>query len=276
MTRRSLTEIRDSIQDYGETKLNLSTSSTAEWKVFIEIFVYAIYVFEGILEIFYNTINTTIQEKQPPTLQWYYDQVLAFQNGDSLIVNDYGILEYESIDEDKKIISQALLVETTVGSVTTLQIKVAKDPTDDGSYEALSNSEKTNFDAYIKAIKAPGTNINTVSTDGDTVKYSLTVLYDPIYSSDNVKSDVEDALDSYKSNVNFVSNVYRAKIIAALLDVDGVVSADFTELKGKEDGGAYDGASIFDYYELQAGYFNWDDDSAITMTDDYEDFDDAG
>lgn len=259
---RTIEEIKASI-DTSAAADGLSTSNTAEWKVWTNIFAYAIWIFEGIMDLFKTDINTTIQTKQPPTIDWYYEKVLEFVSGQSLEVDPTtGILGYSGTGSSTPTVSQALLIEEN----GTLKIKVAKGSGDELS--ALSDEELQNLQAYIKRIKAPGTSINTSSGEADSILYDLTVIYDPQYSSSDIQTAVETALDDFRNDTNFSSYVYRSGIIAKLLSVTGVLACDFDTLKGKEDGGAYPGTDVFDFYELQAGYFNYDGASIINLSTD--------
>lgn len=261
---RTIEQIKASI-DTNAAAEGLSSSNAAEWRIWTNIFAYAIWVFEGIMDLFRSNVEQTIRTKQPPTINWYYDQVLKFVSGQSLSVNSDGLLGYWSgTGSSTPTVSQALLTEDS----GVLQIRVAKGSED--SLTALSSEELINLKAYIKKIKAPGTQINVSSGEPDSIRYNLTVIYDPQYSSSDISTAVKAALRDYRNEVNFSSYIYRTAILAKIQSVEGVLAADFDELVHKADGDSY-GSGVFDYKELQAGYFNFDEASVLDVSTNPED-----
>lgn len=253
MTQRTLEEIRASLKDYATSELNLTDSVVAEWKILQEIFVYAIWLFEGIMVVFQNDINKTIQEKQPPTLNWWYDIVKNFQENYELEVDENGILRYTEEDEDAKIIAQALLTEKD--SSPRFRIKVARwENEDNKTLQALSGDQLQKFKDYIKALHPPGIDYQVYSTAPDLIKYTIEIIYDPAYT--DIETKVKDALDEYRKSVNFTETVYREAMLAKVISLDAIKNAYFTTLEAKEDDGSY--STVTHNYTLIAGYFEFD------------------
>src|SRR6056297_2945175 len=143
--RRTLDQIRQSMLERGQDTTNLSSSFAAEWLTLREMYAYAVWVFEGVMELFQKAVTDRIQLKQPPTITWYYDQILKFQDGDSLRVDpETGILGYSSVDESKRVVAQALLVEQTIGDSAKLLVKVAQESSP-GQFEAISDTSLDNL-----------------------------------------------------------------------------------------------------------------------------------
>jgi hypothetical protein len=245
-----------------------SASSYAEWKLWRSIFAKAIWAFECILDLFRAEIENTISTKQPGSFDWYYEKVLAFQGvtddlgtcqGDNLVVKD-GIVKYETIDVTRRIVTSASL---RAGSGV-LAVKVAKDSDTEGMYQALTESEQLALGLYLDNIKYPGTAINVISMDADLVKYSFQIVYDPIYTTETVQTNVKAALETYRASLGFGDTVYANKMIQAIMNATGVVSVKITSLQG------YDSVSlawktIDIVYTLVSGYFNYDKASALTF-----------
>lgn len=259
MAQRTIQEIRDSITDQATSELGLINSVVAEWYILTETFVYAIWLFEGVMQVFQNHITNTVSQKQPPTSLWWYDQVLNFQKDSTLIVNDAGILGYQIVDEDLKIIAQALLTEDYESDPPFI-IKVAKwDNEDEKTLQSLNVEEKQQFDDYLLAIHPPGVNYSAFSGEPDDVRYTINVEYDEKYT--DIEQKVKDALDDYRASVNFTDKIYPEAMEAAVIAKPWCKNAYFTVLEGKEDTDDWSAATDIlaaHEYTLVAGYFNFD------------------
>ena len=268
---RTLAEIQTELEtDINAVITTPSTSQFAEWKIWSQIFAQAVFIFEGILDLFKTQIDTTIQSKQPGTKDWYYDRALEFQGGsesgtfqgDTLIVNDFGQLLYSTTDVTRQIIEQCAIA----AAGGTISFKVAKWLVElGGTYQALSADEKTAFGLYIDNIKYPGTTTNIISLAADVIKYDLDIIYQPEYTTSGIGAALLLAADAYRQSLGFEDRFYSQRFIDALLDVEGVTSIEITSLEGKIAAGSY--AAVGVMYEIVAGYFNFDAASQFTYTD---------
>lgn len=107
---------------------------------------------------------------QVGSLNWYVDQVKAFQYGDPLALVG-GKPGYDVIDGSKRVVTQAAVIETD----GRLQIKVAK-PKDDAN-QALSDAELISLKDYVRAIKYAGVAVDVVSLPPDELRIDATVRY---------------------------------------------------------------------------------------------------
>lgn len=267
---RELKDIQTSLEGtIGEAITSPSTSAFAEWKLWSAIFAKAIWIFEGIMDAFKEQIQETITAKQPGTFEWYYEKILEFQGttdelgtcqGDNLVVKN-GLLEYETVDETRRIVTKASL--SAASSV--LSVKAAKDSTTPGDFQELTASEKLAFGLYLDNIKYPGTEITVISLAPDKIKYSLQIVYDPAYTTTTIQANVEAALLTYRASLGFAARVYPAKIVEAITKCTGVVSVKINLIQGwSVTSGVFDDIDLT--YDLVAGYFNWDVASVMTFT----------
>jgi len=259
MARRTIQEIRASITDQATEELGLQNSVVADWYILTEMFVYGIWLFEGVMEVFQTQISETISANRPPTILWWYDQVLQFQKDSTLVVNDNGILEYQSINEDNQIIAQALLSED-FDNDPPFTIKVAKWLNEsEKTLQPLTTDEKQQFDDYLMAIHPPGVDYEAFSGEPDDVRYTISVEYDEKYT--DIEEKVKTALDEYRASVNFSDKIYPEAMEAAVINKPWCKNAYFTVLEGKEDtdvwGDATDILAAHEY-TIVAGYFNFD------------------
>lgn len=243
-----------------------TASKTSEWKLWTHVVATAIHAFEYILELFRKEVDTLTNKITPGTVRWYAEMCRRFQYGHPLMFDeDTALLYYEDTgDEASKIIAAVSVTE----SDSTLAIKVAKYKNQEKKdLEALSRDELKEFGDYIDAIKFAGCRVDVSTSEADKIHYSLTIYRDPAYGVAKVKKDVEEALQAFKTSVDFDSVVYRQKLIDAVMHVEGVVTCDLTLLEHH-----YAKGNISDYTEaigthavLQAGYFNWSKDSQLEI-----------
>jgi len=213
---------------------NLSPSKVEIWRLQAFVFAYETWMQEQLYDTFKTEVDETIAGREFAQLQWYIDQSKLFQFGDDLEwINDkyYG---YTTIDETKQIITQAAATVTN-GSIL---LKVATG--DIGSLAPLDSDELTAFTYYAKGsntpyaednISPPGTIIEIISEDADTLRFASQVFYDPqvLNSSGELLSDtgtkpVEDAVNDYIQQIPFDSKFRVSGLIDAIQSADGVVN----------------------------------------------------
>ncbi len=268
MTPRTLIQIKQSLID--NVPATYSTSAVAEWRLWVDIFAIAIYAFEQIMSLFQTEITTTIQQKQPSSFAWYYEKILEFQGttvggtftGDNLIVDSYGIVRYENVDESHRIITECKLR----ANAGTLAVKLAKYKTATEN-QALTASEQLAFAIYMNKIKYPGTTINIISKEADIIVFDIEIIYDPAYSTATIETNYKAKLAEYRASMEFDDSLYDFKLLKAITDAEGVISVKRTSItcQGVSDVAPVE---IDIVVELESGYFNFDyDNSTIVLTD---------
>lgn len=269
---RTIQEIETALDDSISTAItNPSGSNFAEWKLWRSIFARAVWVFEGIMDLFKAEIETTVQTKQPGSFEWYYDKILEFQGaadqsgnfqGDNLLIVN-GVIQYENPDTARQIIKRASLRAES----GTLAVKVAK-KLDEDNFQALTGSEQIAFGLYLDNIKYPGTQTNVISMAADQIKYNLQIVYDPIYTIATVQENVYTKMDEYRESLGFDDRFYPQKFIDKIMEAAGVVSVKRNSVSGYGSATAV-WATIDIVYQLESGYFNYlhgAGDSTLTFT----------
>lgn len=266
---RTLQEIENSLDgNIAEAIPNASGSQFAEWRIWKNIFARAIWAFEGIMDLFRAEIEGKVQTKQPGTMAWYYDRILEFQGeaddqgnfqGDSLVVVN-GVLQYENPDPARRIITQASL-RSVSGN---LGVKLAK-ANGELNYQQLSESELLAFGLYLENIKYPGTATTVISLAADLIKYDLEIIYDPVYTTATIDTNVKAKLAEYRKSLGFDDRIYPTKIIDKIMEAEGVVSIKKNSIQGYHATvGVWNEIDIV--YTLVSGYFNYDAASSLTFT----------
>lgn len=260
MAQRTIDEIKQSMYDRQPSKFaELSTSNSAEWDLWVDVVAYAIWLFEGILSIFKADAEDKLTKIKPGTLDWLVEESYKFQYGYDLEVDEKGFLKYPIIDESAKIVKRVSASEAD-GVIT---LKVAK-------YDAQSNlaplsvdeGELIQFQRYINNIMYAGSKINMVSLEGDSIKYTIDVYFNPVYQENTVTDNILAKLTEYKLGLNNKGLVYRTEFLNKILEAEGVVTAKITLLEGTS---GVNTESIDVKYLLVAGYFNYDATSVLNL-----------
>lgn len=257
---RSIGEIEKTITENLDTKFSLSTSSSAEWLLWVHCFAYCIHLFEITLDLFKSEIEKAAQKAVAGTISWYNDKCYEFQMGYKLSFNtNTGQLEYENYDETARIIKTAA-VNT---SEDTVIFRVATQD-ERGAIIPLNNEQLLNFSNYIDAIKFAGTRTSIISTTADSLRYDMTVYYDPVNPSSVIELLVSDALEKFKTSQRFGGIIYRHKFVETITSINGVITVQLDELS-KKGAGDTDFANIEAFAYLNAGYFDYSGDCVLSL-----------
>ena len=260
---RTLTEIRSDLLAKQQEQLpNLSSSQAADWFIWINIFAYGIYLFEVVMDVFKTDVENQLEKNQPGTPKWYSEKALAFQNGYTLQVDDFGVVGYAVIDEAARLVKHASVVENTDGTVT---IKVAKINEESNELEPLSltNGEYLSFQRYMNKVKFAGTAVEYRTLDPDSVEYDINIYYDPLYVPANVQTSVLEALDAFRIDLSFDALLFKSDFVNAIQAVAGVKSVKVNSMNILPSEG--DPVVLDVVQELASGYFNYSETSTITM-----------
>lgn len=251
---RTITEIEASITERLNASFTLSSSATAEWRMWTHCIAYIIHLFEVTLDLFKKEMDNDAEREVAGSLTWYNEKCYEFQMGHELVFsNTTGLLGYEAVDEEARVVKTA---SVDVAADGTLMFRVAT-MDDDGHIVPLTSNQLLNFKNYIDAVKFAGTKTQVISTDADMVRYSLKVWYNPASPVATVGENVLSALEDFRVVQRFGGVIYRHEMLDAVTSVDGVVTAKLVSLvrKGTDDS---QWEEIDTRGKLQAGYFDYD------------------
>lgn len=203
-----------------------SSSATAIWRLWAYVMAVVIWVHETLWDNFKAEILLLLSDKEWATPQWYISKLKEFQYGDSLVlVNNKYV--YAVIDETKRIISRAAILEQPDGS---LLLKVAKLSAD--VLEPLLTAEINAVTSYLNRIKPPGTRITVLSLEADLLKVSGTFFYNAIYKVEDVKADIDAKIEAYISSLPYDAAVRVRKFEDALQSALGYHDLSAIVLEG--------------------------------------------
>lgn len=189
-----------------------------------------------VLEVLFDNHKSDVEEKISmavvASVPWYYKMALAFQYGDSLILNDRTQqYEYATIDESKQLVKYAAVRDKG----TSVQILVSGDQ--GGSPVALSNDVLAVFKQYMNRVKVAGVILNITSNPSDSVTVTATITIDPLVLNENgeLLSDgskpVEEAITSYLKHIIYGGTFNKTKLVDVIQAVEGVVDVELEECK---------------------------------------------
>lgn len=225
---RSLSDIYNLMQSKRDGVVELSSVHNDSKMSIIDAIMYvvssSIWTFETVMDIFAVDTAKEINKHITGSKQYYINMLLKYQSGDTLSVDDEGTkFWYANEDVSKRIISIASVSEQEVDGYFDkhLIFKVAKGSA--GNYSQIDADEIVKINEYMSQIAFAGTNFDVVSYGGDILIPKIVVVYSPSRSQDDIKKDVQSAIDGYIKSLSFSSKCYPNRIIESILKVDGVV-----------------------------------------------------
>ena len=192
----------------------------------------AIWTLETLFDLHATAMTNLINTQVPHKLKWYCEKILAFQYGDSLIVDTD---TYAVVDATKQVVSYASALEYH-GEV---YIKVATGTT---TKSALPVPQQTALTAYVQEFKDAGVIVNIVNEAADHFSLVMNVYYDPMVLDgngnrlDNGSPTVVNMINDYIQNQLPFNGEYRnSSFVDVLQALDGVVIADLILAKTISD-----------------------------------------
>lgn len=205
-----------------------SNSRVAIWRLWAYTTAVGIYTHEVLWDIFKKEVETIAANAITGTLRWYQEQVLLFQFGDLLTYDsNTGKYGYSTIDPTKRIVNRCAVIETAQGLV----IKAAHET--GGVVSGLSLAEATALSGYVRKIRFAGTRVQVISGNGDILKVSATIYYDPIVPLATVKADVKAAIQNYVANLDYNGELVVNNLIDKVQQVSGVQDVQVAQAQTK-------------------------------------------
>lgn len=194
-----------------------SQSKVAAWRLWIFVISVAIWVHEKLWDLFKEEIEELALQAISGNTYWYLRQVYSFQYGHDLaLINDK--FQYAVIDEDTRIITRAAIVDAN----GELRIKIAKSD-NMGNPTPLNNAEKNAFTAYMNKIKFAGTKLLIINDSADQLRFNLDLYYNPLIGYENVKTNVENAINTHLANLEFNGALNIIKFTDSIQSASGVI-----------------------------------------------------
>lgn len=175
------------------------------------------------MDVFTVDMNNALQERINGTPSYYVNSLLKYQHGDKLKIREDGLgFGYEKVDETKRIVTQASYQEDSNEQSldTKLILKVATGT--NGKLSPLTSDQLMMVTSYVNQIKFAGTTIEVVSRKGDIIIPRLTVYHDGALPEETMRSNIDDALNSFIMETKFNSAIYVSNIVNCLMSIEHV------------------------------------------------------
>jgi len=165
---------------------------------------------------------------------YFVQKALAFQNGDSLVMNPNTFeMFYSIINTTNQIIKQAAFIRTLTadGNFYVNSIKVARiDPANSPNLISLDPGQLASFASYMLNFDPPGSHVSCYSNDPNILKLSGTpvVTYYFGYNLDSLKTQISTQLQIFKQTFTF-NGIFFINDLASFLkaNVPGLRNVTF-------------------------------------------------
>lgn len=279
---RSFSEIQEEIKVKIRTYPSLDAfkfpeeggSSVSVFNTFIDVVSSMINLSEIIIDGFKEEITTIANRSFSGNSQWLRQQMLNFQFGDVITLDDDFVPVYPVVNPANRIITRVAVTDRSGGGVN---IKVAKGvpPT----LEPLDNVEiQAVKDYYFGTITQEGIGFagivaNFISADPDRMKVGATIYYQGQFDETTVKTNVIAAIDNFFATFAddaFDGTIFMIRLTDAIQSVIGVTRIVYTDVKARDAATPFVSAQNVDFqgiYSTFAGYIIAEDEAGQTLDD---------
>ena len=247
--------------DFNDTFSKVSLES-----LLLYIVAFAQWTLEKLFDTHTQEVTDYIATMKPHTLRWYQEKAKAFLYGFNLID---GTDQFDTTGKSDDEITQAQVVKfaAVTESGATLYLKIAGE--ESGRPKKLDASQKAAFEAYLHEYKDAGVRVDVTSEQGDYLRLSLDVYYNPLLltATGQSKNDgtypVEDAIKSYIEQLPFNGEYRNNALVDAIQQATGVVMVQLHSAAQSVDNVTYNPVAAF--CTPFAGYFEYDRDGVKTI-----------
>lgn len=191
------------------------------------------------------------------TIPWYYAQALAFQYGESLVLDTERMMwQYATVNTSKQVVKYAAVKDRG----TFIEMLVSGDK--DGRPEVLSNDVRMAFEQYMNQIKIAGVVLKIRSREADKIQVQVNITRDRMVMNENgallsapLVKPVENAINDYLSGVTYGGVMNKTKLVDAIQNAQGVADVELIDVKYSTDGGKTYKSVVGNNYESFSGSF---------------------
>lgn len=200
-----------------------SFSSVSFENILFFILAACYHVLEMIFEQHKTDVENKISKAVVASVPWYHKMALAFQWGDSLVLNEQTFqYEYAVTDESKQVVKYAAVRDMG----TNVQILVSGDT--GGCPSALAGDVLAVFKEYMNRVKVAGVILNISSRESDRLMIHATVTADPLVFDEQGRllrdgsKPVEDAIAGHLKSIVYGGTFNKTRLVDAIQRVEGV------------------------------------------------------
>lgn len=252
LEKQNMTTLNDLVlvNDYQDLLSKLTTNSkVSETNLWIYNTAVQIWALEQQMNEYRTEIDSVIDKSFVTTSSWWINQVLLWQEGDSIEINQADFnLYYPVVDENKRKIGSCAVKEQ--GGKLILKIR-GKDT------DLLSPTQLVEFTTYVNEVKPVGTQVAIWNYPSDKLKLYMTIKYNKQYDLATIKANVEATINDYIKNIEFNSDFNSNKLIDKLQLITGVIDPRLDTAYGRPDA-SITYTQFQHFYNSVAGYMSID------------------
>lgn len=215
--------IREKYGLSGRDTFNGSFSSVSLENILFFILAACYHVLEMMFDQHKADVDETISKAVVASVPWYHKMALAFQWGDSLVLNENTLqYEYAVKDESRQVVKYAAVRDMG----TNVQILVSGDT--GGRPSALPDDVLTVFREYMNRVKVAGVILNISSRESDRLMIYATITADPLVFDEHGRllrdgsKPVEEAIAEHLKNIVYGGTFNKTRLVDAIQCVEGV------------------------------------------------------
>ena len=277
---RSLQQIKLAIQTDIRTYPSLDSfkfpseggSQVSIFNLMITVVSTAMLVFEKIHDIFKEDLTELANQAIAGNVYWLQSQMLNFQYGDQILLDENFYPYYAVEDDTKKIVTRCAVIDANP-----VVIKVATGVVP--NLTQLSAAEMSALQDYYygtqfsEGIGFAGVTATFISELPDRMWVAADVYYSSQLVTATVKTNVINAIDNFFAtfqSTNFNGTVFMIKLTDAIQDVIGVTRVVYTTVEARNEATDISLATPIDFqgsYQAEAGYIISEDTPTYTLAD---------
>lgn len=277
---RSLQQIKLSIQTEIRTYPSLDGfkfppeggSQVSIFNLMITVVSTSILVFEKIHDIFKEDLEVLANSAISGNVYWLQGQMLNFQYGDQILLDDNYSTYYPIEDNTKKVVTRCAVLDANP-----VVIKVATGivpnlaPLSADQLAALQHYYYG--DPFKEGVGFAGVTATFISEFPDRMFVEADIYYSSQLVTATVKTNVINAIDNFFAtfqNTQFNGTVFMISLTDAIQEVIGVTRLVYTSVKGRNSATDISLATPIDFqgsYSTEAGYLISEDTITYTLDD---------
>lgn len=192
---------------------NAQVSAVSVLNLMIYIVAVAHHTVEWLFDQFRKQVDERIAAAIPGTVAWYWNRATEYQDDEAANVYFSQNGHYETINESKRIIKFAAVVE----EYNMVKVKVNKT-----GYAPLTAVQLGQFTAYMERLKFAGVRLSVSSMQSDDLTLSLRVWRDRLLMPSGNDTAVAGAVSDYLNGITYGGVFNKTALIDRLQKIPGV------------------------------------------------------
>lgn len=223
---RTITEILHEITQRAATypeldEMEQNDSVVQIWRVAKQVMALGMAQVDQSIDALKLEIDDKINSDEQGGVQWYREQILAYQQGYALAIID-NRPRYLTIDTSARIVKHVSVTEPATGG---LEIKVAGN--DETTIVPLTTDQLAGVKAYLTQVKFAGTAFTIVSNAPNVVDYTVTAEIDKsVLNAVKVRRAIIKAIENFHNSLEFNGTLYVSKVTDVLQKIEGIIDVE--------------------------------------------------